>query len=132
MTYLLDTDWVVWWLRERPEVVERIKKLEPDVLAISIVTLAELYEGVESSKDPAAARRGLNGFLELVEVLSMTEDVAARFGTEATRLSRLGQSLPDFDLVIAATALHHDLALCTEDQHFERIRGLRVLRLSSA
>ncbi len=103
---------------------------ERDGLAISVVTLAELYEGIESTRDPGAARLVLNDFLKLVTVIPFSEKVAARFGTESARLRRLGQPLPDFDLVIAATAMQHGLTLLTEDRHFERIPSLVTQSLS--
>jgi predicted nucleic acid-binding protein len=35
--------------------------------------------------------------------------------------------LPNFDILIAATALHHDLRLLSFNrQHFERVPGLRI------
>jgi predicted nucleic acid-binding protein len=44
-------------------------------------------------------------------------------------LRRQGNLIPDFDLLIAATALRHDLTLVTRDTaHFERIEGLQLLR----
>jgi tRNA(fMet)-specific endonuclease VapC len=128
MAYLLDSTWSVWWLRGRSTVVRRVSELESSGLAISIVTLAELYQGVEVSKDPAASRRGLMDFLGRVEILSFTDEVAERFGKEAARLDRLGQKIPDFDLVIAATALTHGLTLLTSDEHFKRVAGLDIYK----
>jgi tRNA(fMet)-specific endonuclease VapC len=131
LTYLIESDWSVWWLRQRPEVVAAVKARERDGLAMSIITLAELYEGIELMKDPAAGRKGLQDFLQLVTVLPVSPRVAERFGKEAARLERLGQRIPDFDLVIGATALHHGLTLLAEDTHFDRLRGLVRQSLSS-
>jgi tRNA(fMet)-specific endonuclease VapC len=131
LAYLVDTDWAVWWMRGRSEVVARLTAMERDGLAISIITLAELYEGIESTRDPEAARPVLNDFLKLVAVIPFSEKVAARFGTEAAKLRHLGQPLPDFDLVIAVTALQHGLTLLTEDRHFERIPSLVIQSLSA-
>ena len=42
-------------------------------------------------------------------------------------LRRQGQLIPDLDLLIAATALAHDLTLVTRNRHhFERIPDLRL------
>jgi tRNA(fMet)-specific endonuclease VapC len=128
MAYLLDSTWSVWWLRGRSTIVKTVSELEPSGLAISIVTVAELYEGVEVSRDPAASRRGLADFLGRVEILPFTGQVAERFGQEAARLDRLGQKIPDFDLVIAATALTHGLTLLTSDEHFQRVAGLEIYK----
>jgi len=126
LAYLVDTDWAVWWMRGRSEVIALLTPKERDGLAISVVTLAELYEGIESTRDPSAARPVLDDFLKLVTVIPLSEKVAARFGVESARLRRLGQPLPDFDLVIAATAMQHALTLLTEDRHFERFPNLVI------
>lgn len=121
----------MWWMRGRSDVIAQLTAREREGLAISVATLAELYEGVASARDPAAAGSALNNFLQLVTIIRLSETVAARFGKEAALLRRSGQPLPDFDLVIAATALHHGLILLTEDGHFARIAGLQVQSLSS-
>jgi len=67
-----------------------------------------------------------------VHVLPLSDEVARLFGKEAVRLGKLGQTIPDFDLVIAATALHHDLILMSEDRtHFSRIPGLKLESLAA-
>ncbi len=113
-------------MRGRSEVIALLTPKERDGLAISVVTLAELYEGIESTRDPSAARPVLDDFLKLVTVIPFSEKVAARFGVESARLRRLGQPLPDFDLVIAVTAMQHALTLLTEDRHFERFPNLVI------
>jgi predicted nucleic acid-binding protein len=35
--------------------------------------------------------------------------------------------MSDLDLLIAATALHHDLTLLTADQAFDRVQNLNVI-----
>lgn len=131
LTYLIDTDLAVWWLRDRPEVAAKLRDREQEGLAISAVMLAELWEGVEGSADPVRARTALEGFLRLVHVLPLSDEVARLFGKEAVRLGKLGQTIPDFE-VIAATALHHDLILMSEDRtHFSRIPGLKLESLAA-
>ena len=132
LRYLIDTDWAVWWMRGRADVATHLTAREREGLAISIATLAELYEGVEKTYDPAAAESALNNFPRLVTGIPFSAKVAARFGKESALLHRSGQPLPDFDLVIAATALHHGLILLTEDRHFARIAGLQVQSLHNA
>jgi len=63
MRYLLDTDWAVFSLRGRRDVAERIRALRGEGLAISTITLAELFTGVHRSKNPEQAAEGLRRFL---------------------------------------------------------------------
>lgn len=52
MTYLTDTTWVVKHLRGNQDFTERLSNLSNEGLAISIVSVAELYVGVFRSNDP--------------------------------------------------------------------------------
>ena len=55
------------------------------------------------------------------------EAVMLRFARMRSELRRQGNLIPDFDLLIAATALEHDLILMTRNtRHFARIAGLRL------
>jgi predicted nucleic acid-binding protein len=50
-----------------------------------------------------------------------------RFAEVRSFLRRRGQLIPDFDLLIAATALHHDLTLLTFNRrHFLRVPDLKL------
>jgi tRNA(fMet)-specific endonuclease VapC len=62
--YLIDTDWVIDHLNHIEPVVNKIKELRPEGLGVSIISLAELYEGVYSSRDPAKSQQMLETFLE--------------------------------------------------------------------
>ena len=50
--FLVDTDWVVNYLGGIPAFVSRLGELQPQGLALSIISLAELWEGVFNSRDP--------------------------------------------------------------------------------
>ena len=127
LQYLIDTDWVIHYLNGRNDLVERLHVLRPDGLGLSIVALAELYEGVYSSRDPEKDEQGLNDFLRGVTVLGLDEETARIFGRERGRLRRAGQRIGDMDLFIAATALQYDLTLLTNNRrHFDRVDGLRI------
>ena len=47
------------------------------------------------------------------------------FGQTRSELRRRGQLIPDLDLLIAATAVHHELILMTRNvRHFARVPDL--------
>ena len=48
MRYLVDSDWVIDYLHEVEQTAGRLDELAPDGLGLSIVSLAELYEGIVS------------------------------------------------------------------------------------
>jgi tRNA(fMet)-specific endonuclease VapC len=127
LTYLVDTDWVVHYLHAHPAIVSRLDELQPQGLALSIISLAELYEGVFYSRDPEGDGQDLADFLRGVTVLGIDADIAQRFGRERGRLRAAGMLIGDFDLLIGATALAHNLTVLTNNRsHFERIDGLQI------
>ena len=128
MKYLIDTDWVIDHLRQQERITKRLEELAPKGLAISIVSLAELYEGIYYSNNPAASEQALQQFLDPeLTILGVDEESAKIFGKERGRLRALGTLIGDCDLLIGATALRHDLTILTNNRtHFERIDGLRL------
>jgi tRNA(fMet)-specific endonuclease VapC len=125
--YLIDTDWVIDHLNQIDRVVNRLKELRPQGLALSIISLAELSEGVQYSRNPDQSQQALDAFLEDVSVLGIDDEICKIFGRERGRLRKAGQLIGDFDLLIAATGLHYGLTVLTNNrQHFERVEGLQI------
>lgn len=130
IAYLIDTDWIIHYLNGQADVVEKLAELKPEGLAISIISVAELYEGVYTSKRPEATQQAISDFLERIPILNLTEDSCKIFGRERGRLRRQGNIIGDFDLLIAAICLHHNLVLLTNNvNHFERVSGLQIFSL---
>ncbi|MEI8256323.1 MAG: type II toxin-antitoxin system VapC family toxin, partial [Deltaproteobacteria bacterium] len=62
-------------------------------------------------------------------VLDLDRDMAWAASQIARQLRSSGTLLGENDVWIAATALHHNLALVTNNvQHFQRVSGLQVAR----
>ena len=60
-------------------------------------------------------------------MLGIDEAISKVLGRERGRLRATGTLIGDLDLMIGATALHHNLTLLTNNRsHFERIEGLRI------
>jgi len=126
MKYLLDTTWVVEYLRGNQEVIARIQELQEEGLAVSIVSVAELYEGVFRSNNPSGNETALKDLLTAVTILDLTPDICKVYGEEKAKLLQKGTVIGALDLLIAATALNHDLVLLTADRDYERVEDLRV------
>jgi len=125
--YLVDTDRAIDWLNGRPEAVEFISALAPEGLGLSLLSLGELWEGIHFSDDPMANERGLRRFLRIADVLPLNRAIMKRFAQIRGQLRRDGNLIGDMDILIAATALHHDLVLLTRNvRHFERIPGVQL------
>jgi tRNA(fMet)-specific endonuclease VapC len=125
--YLIDSDWVIHHLNGHEAITQRLQDLQAEGLGLSVVALAEVYEGVYYVRDPEESERGLNDFLESVTLIGIDEETAKIFGRERGRLRAAGMVIGDMDLLIGATALQHNLTVLTNNRrHFERIEGLRI------
>lgn len=127
ISYLIDTDWLIDFLKGKKEIVNKLTSLIDEGLSISTISLAELYEGIYTIENPAVELKGLNDFLSLVTVLGINEEIAKIFGKHRSILRKGGILIDNFDLLIASTCLCYDLILMTNNiKHFERIKGLKV------
>ena len=125
MIYLIDTDWVIDYLVGRQRATLLLRALVVEGAAISLITYGEIYEGIYGSADPRASEEGFLNFLSEVVVLPLDEAIMRRFARIRDDLRRQGQRIGDLDMLIAATALHHDLTLVTRNvRHFQRISSL--------
>jgi len=125
--YLVDTDWAIHYLNGRLETVNRLEELKEQGLGLSVVSLAELYEGIFYSSDPSKSEEGLDDFLHRVTVIGIDNESCKLFGKERGRLRAGGKTTGDFDLLIGVTAIQHDLTLLTNNRrHFEVIGGLSL------
>ena len=127
MTYLVDSDWVADWLAGIARAVGLLSSLSGDGLAISLVTYGEIYEGIYFGRDPDKSRQIFHAFLRGVDVLPLNKRIMQRFARIRGDLRRKGQIIPDPDILIAATAIHHNLTLLTRNlKDFQRIPEVRL------
>ena len=127
LSFLIDTDWVIDHFNGVAQVTRRLKELEPQGLGLSVVSAAELWEGAYFSRDPKRSQETLKGFLSGVDILGLDEEICKRFGQLRGSMRKRGQTIGDFDLLIATTALRHNLTLLTNNRkHFESIAGLEI------
>ncbi len=130
LRYLVDTDWAIHYMNGEPEMVKRLAELQPEGIGLSVVSLAELWEGVYYSRDPAASEQGLRDLLRSMSVVPLDEEVCRRFGKERGRLRAANKLIGDFDLLIGSTALRHGVPVLSNNRrHFEMIEGLQLISL---
>lgn len=130
ISYLIDTDWIIHYLNGSRNIVAKLRSLEKDGLAISVISLAELYEGIYYSTNSDGNERALNDFLSGVSVIGVEDIICRLFGKERGRLRQAKKMIGDFDLLIASTCLHHNLTLLTNNRkHYKMVEGLKILSL---
>src|SRR5688572_17377840 len=124
MKYLLDTTWIVGYLRGNVEVNFTCAGVARGGAGCKYNLTSRAVRRVFRSTRPAANEAALKEFLSAVTVLEITEDICRRYGEEKAILLERGIVIGSLDLLIAATALHHSLTLLTADRDFGRIEKL--------
>ncbi len=128
MRGLLDTSVFIAREQGRELQAERL----PEEVAVSVVTLAELELGVQmaDSETIRAERMATFGSARATyAALPIDESVAAAFAELVATARRDGGRPKVQDAWIAATARAHDVAVYTQDEDFEGLLGVAVVRV---
>lgn len=127
MTYLLDTDTCIYWLKNRFSVKEKIREVGWNQIAISVITAAELYYGAYNSNRVPENLIRAEEFIKNLPVIPLSNHSIKIFGELKAELRKSGQLIGDFDLLIASIALTNNYILVTNNtRHYNRITGLTL------
>jgi predicted nucleic acid-binding protein len=125
--YLLDTDILIYSLKGNAAVQQNLRNHLNDPIQISSVTLMELYYGAYKSQKMESNLAKVRKIENSLEIIPVSRETAEIFGMLKGKLEATGMPLDDFDLILAATALSHNLILVTNNErHFKRIDGLKL------
>jgi predicted nucleic acid-binding protein len=113
VTILLDTNIMIDALRRRQNRRAELASLvrTSHTLATSAINVGELYAGVRTGEMADLAE-----FLVSLECLSVTADIARTAGLLKNSQEKIGRTLALPDMIVAATALEHSLALMTDNR----------------
>ncbi len=103
----------------------------PELLAVSVITLAELELGVlaATTEDTRAIRLATLVRVRGYPTVPISTDVAHVFAGLAARLGAARTRTRVHDLWIAATAVHLAVPVVTQDEDFADLPGVEVLRV---
>lgn len=130
MTYLLDTNTCIGWLRNnQPLIVSRIDSHIPDDIVLCSVVVGELLFGVDRSS-PLHRTNNLGRVEQLrslFDSLPFEDSAAEEYGKIRAILTAQGEIIGGNDLMIAAIAKINDCILVTHNvSEFSRVPGLRL------
>ena len=122
---ILDTNIIIELFKNNSEIKENIRGIGIDNLSISIITIAELYFGAFNKAELSKIKK----HLQFYQHLDITPDISRIF---LNLMNDFSLSYRPFigDMLIAATAIHHNLELFTLNQKdFVFIDNLNLYKL---
>ena len=127
LKYMLDTNIVIYTMKQRPiEVKEKFNAVSTQ-LCISSISVAELIFGAENSQTPEKNLKIIENFLSRLQILDYGVDAAIQYGNIKAHLKKIGTPIGENDLHIAAHARSKGLILVTNNtKEFERVPALQI------
>ena len=115
MSYLIDTNICVHFLRGNFRIDEIFKKVGLKNCYISEITVFELRFGAENSSDKSKSHKAVDVFVKGLQILPIY-NIVDKYAEEKVRLRKIGKSINDeFDLIIGVTAIANNMILITEN-----------------
>ena len=123
--YLIDTNILSYFIRQNQDIINQFN-IYSDQIILSTVVEMECFFGAEKANQ-----------LELIDIykeifatypsLTFDSKAARIFGKIKSKCQKSGKNIEDFDLMLAAQALAHNLILVTNNvKHFKNIDGLMI------
>jgi tRNA(fMet)-specific endonuclease VapC len=127
ITHLADTDVCIQILKKKNRpLTKRFLELQ-DSIAVSNVTVFELFAGAENYDDKPRRCAVIEEFLSLLTVIPLDTDAARRAGEIQGQLSRRGERIGSYDVLNAGIALSRNLVIATNNlREFLRVQNLQV------
>lgn len=127
LKYMLDTNMIIYTIKNRPEAVREAFNAHNGQMCISSVTWMELVYGAEKSAAPERNLRDIEGLAARLEVLPYDVAAANHTGQIRAELAQLGKPIGPYDQMISGHARSQGLILVSNNlKEFERVPGLRL------
>ncbi len=127
LKYMLDTNIVIYTIKNKPQIVREAFKAHYGQISISTVTLMELVYGAEKSANPERNLADIEGLAARLDVLDFDDAAASHTGQVRAELARLGKPIGPYDQMIAGHARSRGLIIVTNNvKEFKRVPGTRV------
>lgn len=127
MKYLIDTNICIYFLNNVPVIVDKLKCIPSDEIAISLITLAELQFGAYNSAKVESNLRRVGFLEETVNIVPLSTEVTRKYAEIKAELRKTGNPVDDFDILIGATAIANNLTLITNNtRHFSNMAGISL------
>jgi len=122
---LCDTNVIIEFFKETPEVVYNIEQIGVDSMYISAITAGELYFWALNKLELNKIRKKIDSIVHI----PISESISDKFENLMIQYA-LSHKLSIPDAIIAATALYYDIELYTYNiKDFRYIDGIRLYKV---
>jgi predicted nucleic acid-binding protein len=131
VAYLIGSDYLIDYLAEDPNATDVIERLAAEPLFTSAMTYIEVFQGTLREDSAIDSKAKLDVFIEGAPILPVTREIAEQCARLRQALLEQGKrhNRRAFDLVIAATAIEHQLTLVTRNiRDYEDVPGMTLHR----
>jgi len=131
VSYLIDTDIIIYSLRGNEKVQSNFRIHQTTPKAISVISFGELVFGAKKSSHKEKNIATVHRIGELFPVIDITRGIVETYAEIKASLQRTGKVVDDLDLLIGATALFLNYTLVTNNEkHFSMIPDLSLANWS--
>ena len=124
--YLVDTNIWIHFFKDKYGVRDKILNVNAEQLFVSEISVAELTYGAYHSSNKPKHLQEVHLVRDNFCLYTISECIDD-YAKLRDKLSKQGRTVENFDLLIAATAIHYQLILVTENvKHFKNIPGLKI------
>lgn len=128
---LLDTNIIIDFFRGDKIAVDIVTGLQNEQLFISVITIAEFYQGAVRASNPQKSIENFNGFIldARIQSIPVDQEVAQIYGLLQGEFHKKGKAKPILDLFIAASCIAYNLTLVTFDKKdFTDFKKLKIFK----
>ena len=110
MSYLLDTNFLIGFLRKKENHIKKFLEIKNDKLYISTMSVLEIYAGCRESEINVTDQ-----LINSLIILKVNTKIAREAGKNIVKLSKIGKTIHKEDAIIGITASLFNLTLLTQN-----------------
>lgn len=126
---VLDTTILIDALHKKDAALRKIIELEEtkETICTTQINVLELYKGAYLPTISNEYLQKVKKLLDAFVILPINDDTYEWFAALSAILRSRGESINDFDELIAAITMTNSATIVSNDSHFKRIPGLEVI-----
>ncbi|MBR6422446.1 type II toxin-antitoxin system VapC family toxin [bacterium] len=127
MRFLIDTNIIIYRLKNMGNVNANFLKYKNEDMFVSVISYGELVFGAKKSSAVEKNLQTVEAVKSIFPLIDVDADVMDVFGEIKAHTQKTGKVIDDMDMLIAASAISNKMTLVTHNtKHFENIPNLKI------